>query len=400
MTKNSFDIIIIGGGAIGLSAAYHAGKRGLRTLVLEKNGVLNDAGSSAGASRQFRLQYAQQYMAELSLASQEYWAELQAYSQKPLIQQNGSLWFGDPDLNSQEGGISAAETVMDELSIPYTKLDSAKIEADFPFTGLPKDYEGFFQASGGIINLKATEEAAFDAALATGNVEIHEFEPSLDIQESANGVMVRTEVGEYSAAKLAICAGAYVNDALKPLELSLEIDIWQMSSAYFAKSDPNVKLPTWFVFQNPGDSALFYGFPEVDWAHPGYIRVATDFPDAILSDPSQRSYIPSRKSLALDSKWVAEHMVGLDPAPRFTATCLIALAKQKDRELLLDYTPAWGGKHSNIVTYSAGWAGKYIPILGDMIVRMLENPAETLEYGNFSIPLKHFAIKWSTTPKT
>ena len=110
-----FDLIVIGAGAIGLSTAYHAGKQGLRTLVLEKYGVLNDDGSSAGASRQFRLQYAQKHMAELSLASQEYWADLQGYSQKPLIQQNGSLWFGDPTLNSQEGGISAAQDVMEQL---------------------------------------------------------------------------------------------------------------------------------------------------------------------------------------------------------------------------------------------------------------------------------------------
>lgn len=395
MTNRTFDLIVIGGGAIGLSTAYQAGKRGWRTLVLERVGVLNDAGSSAGASRQFRLQYAQKYMAELSLASQDYWADLQGCTRKVLIQQNGSLWFGDPALSSQEGGIGAAEQVMDQLQIPYTRLDAAAIERSFPFKGLPANYEGFFQANGGIIDLKATEEAAFDAALATGKVEIHEFEASTDIKESADGVVVTTGTANYRAARLAICTGAYVNDTLKPLGLSLGIDIWQMSSAYFAKTDPKVRLPTWFVFQEPSDSALFYGFPEVDWAHPGYLRVATDFPDAILTDPSQRSFVPSPKSLALAAQWVADHMVGLDPTPRFTATCLIALATNPNRELLLDYTPAWGKARSNIVTYSAGWAGKYIPIVGDMIVRMLTDKTDTIEYGRYCIPLKNFSIDWT-----
>ncbi|MDJ0630510.1 MAG: FAD-dependent oxidoreductase [Rhodobacter sp.] len=396
MPKKEFDLIVIGGGAIGLSTAYHAGKRGLRTLVLEQYGVLNNNGSSAGESRQFRLQYAQRYMAELSIASVEYWAELQGYSQKSLVRQNGSLWFGDPALNSQEGGIDAAEKVMDDLHIPYTKLDAAGIEANFPFKGLPKDYSGFFQGSGGIIDLKATEEAAFDAALASGNVDIHEYEPAGDIRSNnSGGVIVDTDRGSYSAAKLAICTGPYVNDTLKPLNLSLGIDIWQMSSAYFAKSDPGVMLPTWFVFQDPSDSALFYGFPEVDWAHPGYIRVATDFPDKILSDPSQRTFVPSPKSLALDAQWVGDHMMGLDSTPRFTSTCLIALAQNSNRELLLDYTPAWGTPNENIVTYTAGWAGKYVPILGDMIVRMLLEPSTALQYGNYEIPLRHFAIDWT-----
>ncbi|MEQ6899520.1 FAD-dependent oxidoreductase [Nocardioides sp. YIM 152588] len=391
-----YDLIVIGGGGAGLSTAYHAGKNGLRTLVLERFGVLNDSGSSAGASRQFRLQYAQQYMAELSLASQSFWADLQGFTQKTLITQCGSLWFGDPALSSQEGGIQAAEKVMDTLRIPYTKLDAAQIEAAFPFTDLPSDYAGFFQASGGIIDLKATEEACYDAALATGRVDIHEYEPVTGISEQADGSLtVTTGRGDYGAAKLAVCAGAYANDVLAHLGLSAGITIWQMSSAYFRKSDPDLRLPTWFVFQDPSASALFYGFPEVDWAHPGYARVATDFPDAILTDPGQRTFVPSPTSLGLDSRWVAEHMVGLDPTPRFTSTCLIALAEDSTRELLLDYTPAWGTPHPNIVTYTAGWAAKYLPILGDMIVRMLAQPTQQLTYGDFTIPLANFAIAWA-----
>lgn len=400
MADQKYDLIVLGGGAIGLSTAWHAGKRGWRTLVLEKFGVLNNAGSSAGASRQFRLQYAQSYMAELSLASQSFWAELQGHTQKTLIRQCGSLWFGDPNLSSQEGGIAAAEKVMDGLDIPYTSLTAAEIEAQFPFQNLPKDYTGFFQASGGIIDQKATEEAAFDAALATGFVDVHEWEPSTAISENGGGITVTTARGHYDGARLAICTGAYVNETLAPLDLALGINIWQMSSAYFAVTDAATRLPTWFVFQDPSDSALFYGFPEVDWSHPGYARVATDFPDVTLTNPDKRSFQPSAKNLALDSEWVAQHMTGLDPVPRFTSTCLIALAKDSSRELLLDYTPAWGRKHSNIVTYTAGWAGKYVPILGDMIVRMLDQPSDQLDYGKFQIPLEKFAIDWTTASES
>ena len=108
---------------MGLSTAWNASKRGLRTLVVEQFGFFNNLGSSAGASRQFRLQYAQQYMAELALASQSFWSELQNLTRDTLVTQCGSLWFGDPALSSQEGGIQAAEDMMDALgTVSYTHL--------------------------------------------------------------------------------------------------------------------------------------------------------------------------------------------------------------------------------------------------------------------------------------
>jgi glycine/D-amino acid oxidase-like deaminating enzyme len=393
-----YDVIVIGGGPIGLSTAYHASLRKCRVLVLEKYGVLNDNGSSAGASRQFRLQYAQKYMAELSLSSQRYWADLQAHSNRTLIRQDGSLWFGDPSLSSQEGGIAAAETVMDELNIPYTSLNAKEIQSRFAFKNLPDDYRGFFQPNGGIIDLKASEEALYNAAIDSALVDIHEYEDVIGIDASTPGeILVRSTLSSYPCEKLAICTGPYVNQTLKYLDLQLEIMLWQMSSAYFKKTDSNLQLPTWFVFQKPQESALFYGFPEVDWAHGGYLRVATDFPDKTLSNPEDRTFIPSRKSLSIDSQWVEKHMRGLDPKPCFTSTCLIALvAKNQNKELLLDYAPASLTNYKNIVTYTAGWAAKYIPILGDMINQMLASEITDFDYGKYKIPRSNFSIDWQS----
>ena len=94
----NYDLIVIGGGPMGLSTAFQASQLGLRTLVLEQYNFLNNQGSSAGASRQFRLQYAQQYMAELALASQDYWTQLQRYSQDTLIE-----IIGHPPLSFKSG---------------------------------------------------------------------------------------------------------------------------------------------------------------------------------------------------------------------------------------------------------------------------------------------------------
>lgn len=384
--KTEYDIIIIGGGAMGLATAAELANTKKKVLVLEQFGFFNDKGSSAGLSRQFRVQYAQKYMAQLAVDSIPYWDKLQKTTKDKLIDKVGSLWFGDPSISSQEGGIQAAMNVMDELNIPYTKLKAKEIEKKFPFKDIPKDYFGFFQEDGGIIDLKATLKALFNIAEKAKNIDLLEFSPVTNIQSLNTGVInVETTENTYSTEKLVITPGAFVNDILKHFGLSVNVDIWEMSSAYYKKTK-DIKLPTWFVFQEPQNTSLFYGFPEENWANPGYIRVAPDIPDRIIKDPSDRTGIPSEKSLALNSTWVKDHMVGLDDKPEFTSTCLITL-NNNNKELMLDTLPNWVHNHQNIIVYTGGWAAKFIPLLGKIL-------SDLAVKGNTDFDISHFKIEW------
>lgn len=50
-----YDVIVVGGGPMGLACAYYASAAGRRVLVLERNAFFNDQGSSGGLSRMFRV---------------------------------------------------------------------------------------------------------------------------------------------------------------------------------------------------------------------------------------------------------------------------------------------------------------------------------------------------------
>ncbi len=54
--------------------------------------------------------------------------------------------------------------------------------------------------------------------------------------------------------------------------------------------------------------------------------------------------------------------------------------------------------HDRVVVYTAGWAAKYVPILGEMIARMLEGPIEEFDFGRYRIDRSHFAIDWEALP--
>ena len=384
MKKADYDIVIVGGGAMGLATAAQLAGSKKKVLVLEQFGFFNQDGSSAGMSRQFRVQYAQKYMAQLALDAIPCWDKLQKQSSETLIDKVGSLWFGDPSLGSQEGGIDQAIEVMNELNIPYTPLTAKQIEKEFPFKDIPKDYSGFFQKDGGIINLDATLRALFNIANASSNVDLEEYVDITNIISKKNGeIIIETSKTKYKTEKLILTPGPYINDVLKYFGLNVNVDIWEMSSAYYKKT-ADIKLPTWFVFQEPQNTSLFYGFPEVDWANPGYIRVAPDIPDRILRDPADRKGIPSKKSLKLNSDWVKDHMEGLDPESEFTSTCLITL-NNNNKELMIDNVPDWVHNHENIIVYTGGWAAKFIPLIGKILSDLATKGKTKYDISNFKI---------------
>ncbi len=381
---NNYDVIVIGGGPMGLATATELSNSNKQILLIEQYNFINQKGSSAGLSRQFRVQYTQKYMAQLALDSIDHWKRLQITTTDVLVNPVGSLWFGDPALSSQEGGIKAAMDVMDELKIPYQPLSASEIEQKFPFKDLPEDYIGFFQKDGGIIDLKATQEALLNICSVVSNVSLMENALVTNIQSLPNGeIIVAVDGQNYTTTKLVITPGAYINDILKYFGLSVDIDIWEVSSAYYKKTDA-IKLPTWFVFQKPQNTSMFYGFPEVEWANPGYIRVAPDIPDRIIKDPTQRYSGPSEKSLKLNETWVRDHMVGLLPKSEFTSTCLIALSNN-GKELLLDFLPDSVANNKNIIVYTGGWAAKFVPLLGRILSDLALEGTTTYDISNFKI---------------
>ena len=49
-----FDVVVIGGGPMGLATAYEVAKAGAKAIVLEKNNFFNQSGSSGDLARMFR----------------------------------------------------------------------------------------------------------------------------------------------------------------------------------------------------------------------------------------------------------------------------------------------------------------------------------------------------------
>jgi glycine/D-amino acid oxidase-like deaminating enzyme len=195
--------------------------------------------------------------------------------------------------------------------------------------------------------------------------------------------------------------GPYANSVFNLLGFHIEATYWNMASAYYKKTKENIQYPTWFVFQNPvGDNGNeFYGFPEVSWNYPGYIRVASDFVMKPLTEPNQRTLIPNPKELAYTAQWVKDHMTGLEPVPHYTSVCMVALSKIPNKELLVDFAPASVPNHKNIVIYATGWAGKFVPLLGKILSDLSLDGHTPFDISHFQTGKKYFKALKKTKKK-
>ena len=61
------DVVVVGGGPIGLSTAHMCAKEGKKVAVLEKYVLYNASGSSADFMRMFRTMYTEDYMVIVTL---------------------------------------------------------------------------------------------------------------------------------------------------------------------------------------------------------------------------------------------------------------------------------------------------------------------------------------------
>lgn len=208
----SYDLVVVGAGILGLATAYHARKAGAKVVVVDKGATAYEASSRATGY--------------LSLRGE-------TPEESPLAQVAEKLWDGlDEELGyptewTQKGRIWAAvnERELAELKELYQSFEKTDIEFEFVEGRalrkmIPSLTEsclgGIYTPRSGHANPQRTSQA-FAWAFTDLGGEIREYTPVLEVLAAGGRVKgVRTPYGEIHAPRVALCAAAHNTLLLAP----------------------------------------------------------------------------------------------------------------------------------------------------------------------------------------
>jgi sarcosine oxidase len=260
----TYDVIVLGLGAMGSAAAHQLAARGKRVLGLEQYTAAHDRGSSHGGSRMIRFTlYREQAYVRLLARAYELWHQLERDAGAEVLRITGGLALGRPDHSVVDGGMRSAR----EAGVPYEVLTPAAVRRRFPPFAPEAGMIGVHEPSAGFLRPEAAIRAYLEQAGRCG-AELHFNEPAVRWGAAPSGdrVRVATETAAYEAGRLVITAGPWAAGPVAGLDLPLSVArvvmFWFDPPGGIEPFLPN-RFPVYVCLPEGGDR--FYGFP----AHEG-----------------------------------------------------------------------------------------------------------------------------------
>jgi sarcosine oxidase len=201
------DVVVVGGGVMGLMTAYHASARG-RVTVLERGRIGDPMTASYGRTRSYRSDYLDPQYARLAQEAQRLWKSFEAETASTLLVRCGCMNIASSAVtpNLADTYAHRSHEVLTGLGLPTESLDAPALRARFPYLNADLAH---VDLGGGVVNLRATADVLL-RVLAERGVRIVE---GADVQHVA-GDHVVTDTERIAARAVVVTAGHGSNDVL------------------------------------------------------------------------------------------------------------------------------------------------------------------------------------------
>ncbi len=351
--KSEFDVIVIGAGGAGSSAALELARRGQQVLLLEQFQIGHDRGSSHGHSRIFRFAYDEAEYATMAMTALGAWRDLEELSGERLLTMTGGLDLG----RSGNASLERTAAGMTTAGASFERLSASELMRRFPQWHVPNDWVALHSPDAGIVNPTQTVEIMAALARAHG-ATVLERTPVTDLDLET--LCVTTSRGVFSATQIVIAAGAWL-PRLVP-ELALPLTVTLESSVYFAPSNLEPFKPERFpVFIS--HESLEYGFGA--FGLPG-VKVGLHQSGAEVN-PETRGYEVAPQTISEIRGFLEARLPNQDWRLIAANTCLYTNTPSHD--FILDAHPS----HPDVLLVSpcSGHGFKFAPLIGTLVADKL-----------------------------
>ena len=256
---NTWDVIVVGLGAMGSATLHQLARRGQHVLGIEQFTPGHANGSSHGKSRIIREAYFEdpRYV-PLVQRAYECWRELESDSGATVFRQTGGLMLGAPDCEVVTGARRSAEL----HGLPHEVIDAAEVRRRYPAFH-PAEHEiGVVEPRAGML---APELAVttFVARARQHGAQVRTGEAFVSWRSSGDGVEVTTTKGTYLTARLILTVGAWAGKHFAELAIPFTVQrnvLHWFTPLRHAEYFTPERFPI-FIHEH-GDGPAWYGFPD------------------------------------------------------------------------------------------------------------------------------------------
>ncbi len=354
--NRSFDVIVIGLGAMGSAAACELARRGHRVLGLDRYRGPHGFGSSHGRTRIIRQAYFEHPL-YVPLVQRAYrrWAELETETGRSLLRITGGLMLGAADGVLVRGARESART----HGLAFEELAGNEIRRRFPALRPPAGCAGILEPEAGVLFPEQCIEAFLSLAAARG-AELRFDEPALGWQIEGDGVAVATRAGVHRAGRLILAAGPWTGGLLNGIRLRLAVErqvaLW-FTPARAPERFRADRLPVFIWEWAP--ERFFYGIP--DPGDDGF-KIAQHH-EGVPTEPDtvRREVDPEEVERVRDL--LGKYLPDAGGALRDTGVCLYT--NTPDGHFVLDFHP----RHRQVVVASpcSGHGFKFASVIGEIL---------------------------------
>ncbi len=339
------DLIVVGGGIVGLSTAVAAQDRGLAVLCFEA--ARPGAGQSAGRTRIFRHRHERPELVELAVRARREWERWEMRLGHRLVGDEGALMAG-PDLEDHAHRFEAADVEYAEVD-PSAQRRALPILASLGETAL-------LDPKGGAIRIRDAVEALvgwLGERLVLAEV--------LGLEQADGGLEVHTSEGIWRARRTVVCAGSGTDRLARPLGLELPVRHGCQLRATFGVREglAGERLACLLDRRDTAASGVYASQCEGRPCYTvGLHSSEVDLPDGTAPIPPAESLSPT---VERTSRYVAENLPGLHPEPVELRLCRTTKLPWGN-----DAFAAW--RQGPVTVFAGNNVFKFAPVIGPLLV--------------------------------